>query len=51
MYLQSSGTMKTGWLEYNGKWYWFDQNGAMAADTTLTIDGKRYSFVASGRML
>ncbi len=50
-YLQAGGAMKTGWLEYNGKWYWFDQNGAMAADTTLTIDGKRYRFDASGRML
>ena len=50
-YLQAGGAMKTGWLRYNGKWYWFDSSGAMAADTTITIDGKRYSFDASGRML
>ncbi len=50
-YLQSSGAMKTGWLKLDGYWYWFDSNGVMAADTTLTIDGKQYSFDAKGHML
>ena len=43
--------MKTGWLKLDGYWYWFDSNGVMAADTTLTIDGKQYSFDAKGHML
>ena len=49
-YLQAGGAMKTGWLRYNGKWYWFDSSGAMAADTTITIDGKRYTLrnISSG---
>ena len=50
-YLQSGGAMKTGWLKLDGYWYWFDDNGVMAANTTLTIDGKQYSFDAKGHML
>ena len=50
-YFEDSGAMKTGWLKDGGYWYYFEDSGAMAASTTLTIDGKRYSFDASGHML
>jgi len=43
--------MKTGWLKDGGYWYYFQDSGAMAVSTTLTIDGVRYSFDASGHML
>ena len=32
------GFMYTGWHEIDGKWYYFDSTGAMAASTT-TPDG------------
>ncbi len=43
--------MVTGWLQINGNWYWFDNSGKMAAGTTRIINGKSYSFDASGRMI
>ena len=41
--------MKTGWLEWNGDWYYFDGSGAMVTGTK-TIDGKSYTFASDGRM-
>ena len=47
-YFQSSGAMKKGWLKDGDKWYYLQSDGKMAAGTTLTIDGKPYTFSASG---
>ena len=38
-YFDADGYMVTGWINWNGQKYWTDDSGAMAADTTLTIDG------------
>ena len=40
--------MQTGWLNQNGTYYFLQSNGQMAANTTLTIDNKSYSFNANG---
>jgi len=47
-YFNTSGDMKTGWFKDKGKWYYLQASGIMAADTSLTIDGKKYSFNSSG---
>ncbi len=48
-YLDSSGAMKTGWLkDQGGNWYYLSKpNGAMITGT-VPIDGKVYTFNASG---
>jgi len=49
------GWMVTGWkkIKWDGKesWFWFDDNGAMAAGGFLRINGKWYGFDAKGRMV
>lgn len=49
---QPECAMRTGWHQEKGKWYYLqpDKEGIMAANQTLTIDGKSYSFDASGAM-
>ena len=32
----------------NGDWYWFKENGKLAKNETLTIDGKSYKFDSTG---
>ena len=39
----------TGWLELDGKWFYFDEQGAMVNDTTLKIGGVEYTFSKSGK--
>lgn len=48
-YLEASGAMKTGWLkDQGGNWYYLSKpNGAMVTGT-VPIDGKVYTFNASG---
>lgn len=58
-YLQTSndgthvtGVMRTGWLQDNGKWYYLDlQSGAMYCNGTYKIDGKSYTFDATGALI
>lgn len=53
-YADSSGAKKlSGWVKSTGKWYWLcgDQNGAMASEAVLPINGKTYSFGKDGAML
>ena len=47
-YFDADGYMVTGWINWNGQKYWTDDSGAMAADTTLTIDGLQYTFGPGG---
>ena len=39
--------MKTGWLKDDGKWYYFEDSGAMVTGSR-TINGKTYNFNSSG---
>ena len=49
-YANANGTPKSGWVKSGSNWYYFDSdnNCIMAADTSLTINGKTYNFNASG---
>lgn len=47
----TSGAMRTGWVQDGNDWYYLYQNGMMAAGGTLQLDGKDYTFDASGKML
>lgn len=49
-YYDDAQNMHTGWLKYEGEWYWFDSNGWMTAGTHLDIDGSRYYFYSNGHM-
>jgi glucan-binding repeat-containing protein len=50
--LKSGAMRQSAWLSTtNGDWYYFDSNGAMLASTTRKIDGKTYTFDASGRWI
>ena len=42
--------MKTGWLQENELWYYFESSGAMAAAKVLTINGKQYELLNNGVM-
>lgn len=39
---------QTGWLQVGELWYYLNEDGTMAANTTLTIDGNVYSFGEDG---
>lgn len=41
----------TGWLKYEGEWYWFDPSGRMADGGSLVIDGLTYHFYVNGHMV
>lgn len=47
VYLNSSGDMKTGLLELNGKTYYLSDSGAMKTGT-ITINGVSYTFGQNG---
>ncbi len=52
-YLDTSGAMQTGWLKDKDKWYYLEPNstgfkGEMYGNRTATIEGKSYTFNASG---
>ncbi|OSA98092.1 UNVERIFIED_ORG: hypothetical protein B2H98_05200 [Clostridium botulinum] len=52
-YLDESGAMKTGWLKDKNKWYYLNPigngfKGEMFGNCTKIINGKEYSFNASG---
>lgn len=40
----------TGWLNYEGEWYWFDQNGWMTEGGYRNVDGQQYYFFINGNM-
>ncbi|MDR3593453.1 cadherin-like beta sandwich domain-containing protein [Clostridium sp.] len=41
-YLNADGSMKTGWLNDNGKWYYLDQNGQMKKGWVIDSNSKYY---------
>ena len=47
-YLSTDGAMVTGWRLIDNVWYYFETSGVMLANTTKTINGKAYTFNASG---
>ena len=42
------GNVSEDWLLDTGLWYYFDKQGVMVHDITLTIDGKNYNFATDG---
>ena len=49
--VDSNGTPKTGWLEYNGKYYYLNPTGYfMLSGSWYGIDGKYYYFYNNGVM-
>lgn len=49
-YYDASGRRYTGWKQFDGYWYYFD-NYYKASDGVYNIDGKRYCFNSEGKML
>ena len=48
-FLDKNGRMTySAWVKQGGKYYYIDANGYMLANTTVTIDGTKYNFNASG---
>ena len=42
------GTVQTGWQNVGGVLYYFQEDGSMAVNVALTIDGVPYQFDANG---
>ncbi|MCI8659343.1 MAG: hypothetical protein HFG54_03695 [Lachnospiraceae bacterium] len=40
----------TGWLNYNGEWYWFNSEGWMTGGGITVVDGVSYYFFINGHM-
>ncbi len=49
-YYGDSQDRHTGWLNYNGEWYWFNPDGWMADSGATTVDGVSYYFFINGHM-
>lgn len=49
-YYDEGRIVHTGWLFYEGDWYWFDSEGWMEANGPANIDGTQYYFFGNGRM-
>lgn len=50
-YEDSDGKFYTGWLEYDGEWYWFDSTGRMQEGGFADLDGQRYYFFPNGHLV
>ena len=48
-YVQDSGAMATGWLAYNGNWYYLDEHGYKTTGWQ-EINGNWYYLYEDGRM-
>lgn len=42
------GQKITGWVDFSGKWYYFNEKGEMQKNITLKIDDKNYKFNETG---
>lgn len=49
-YYDADRNVHTGWLLYEGEWYWFDSDGWMEDSGYANIDGVRYYFFSNGQM-
>ena len=50
-YHETSGAIRTGWLQYNNNWYYLDKyDGQMYVDEMCGIDGRIYLFDKNGIM-
>lgn len=49
-YFDPDKNAHTGWLLYEGEWYWFDSDGWMEDSGYAQIDGVRYYFFSNGQM-
>ncbi|NIB82803.1 N-acetylmuramoyl-L-alanine amidase family protein [Streptococcus pseudopneumoniae] len=49
-YLNSNGSMATGWLLYNDSWYYLNSNGDMKVCQWFQVSGKWYYVDASGML-
>ncbi|MGN0157876.1 MAG: hypothetical protein ACI39W_01845 [Brotaphodocola sp.] len=49
-YKKDGGNVYTGWLNFDGEWYWFDEDGKMQSGGERKIDGKSYYFFVNGNM-
>lgn len=48
-YFGDDGAMKTGWIGDSSAWYYLNpENGAMYADTQITVDGVTYNVDSNG---
>ncbi|MCQ6547305.1 peptidoglycan DD-metalloendopeptidase family protein, partial [Bacillus wiedmannii] len=45
------GKLKTGWLQENGKTYYFDISYGYMVKGQVTIDGKTYNFADNGQLI
>lgn len=51
-YATGSGSLQKGWIKLGGSWYYLNPSDCvMISNTTMTINGTRYRFDRSGRML
>lgn len=50
-YYDEDRNVHTGWLEYEGEWYWFGPDGCMEDGGPVAIDGVRYYFFTNGHMV
>lgn len=53
VYADADGTLRDGWLEYNGDWYWFD-DGYMKTDTKVSDKNDediKYYVGSDGKMI
>ncbi len=50
-YIQSDGSVRRGWKEIDGKWYYFYSNQACRDGGELLIDGKMYLFGNDGALI
>ena len=49
-YYDEDRNVHTGWLKYEGEWYWFDSSGWMENSGSAVIDGVPYHFYVNGHM-
>ena len=49
-YYDENRNVHTGWLFYEGEWYWFDSDGWMEDSGTANIDGVSYYFFSNGHL-
>ncbi len=47
-YFKIKGDYVKGWWVSDGYWYYFDKQGVMVHNTTITIEGKNYTFDSEG---